>query len=99
MIRIDVYSEDIAERTITAKATGKTFVVREQEAWAFLFDQAGRPYPHPMRVTISLRPEQPAYGKGQYTIAPQSIVVNRFGSLDMGAITLRPVQAQAAKVA
>lgn len=98
MIRVEVHDDGVQERTIVAKATGKAYLFREQVAYAHIIDAGGRAQPYPSRVTVQLADAQPPYAKGAYTIAAESIIVNRFGQLDLGRLVLKPM-AQSARQA
>jgi len=92
MIKIEVKSETTQTRQINGKNGPLTF--HEQEAWAYTFDQQGEQHPYPQRIVVNIERErgQEPYKAGVYVLAPESIFVNRFGSLQLGRAKLRPLQ-------
>ncbi len=86
MLKIEVESEYITTRMIKGKQGD--FEVKEQDAWAFLYDTYGREDPYPTRITVRLEQGQPGYAHSTYYLSPQSVYVkDRFGNLTIG----RPV--------
>ena len=86
MIRIEVQDKAVCTRTVRSQKGD--LQIREQAAWAFLFNAQGHRDPHSTRITLPLEQGQPGYVPGTYYLAPQSIYVkDRFGNLALG----RPV--------
>ena len=98
MIKIEVKDREVTERKFTTK-DGRPMHFREQTAWAFLVDEYGKPHPYPSRINLSLGDDQQPYDLGAYTIDPGSLFVNRYSSLQLGRLNLRPLTQPAAKVA
>lgn len=97
MIKIEVTSNEVKHKSGTSQKTGKPYDIPEQEAWGYFHDQEGKPHPHPQKVRLGLDKDQPAYSVGIYTLAPESLYVDRFGQISIRA-RLRPVP-QAVKAA
>ena len=79
MIKIEVTSTELRAKRGTAKS-GKPYSFREQTAFAHL---AGKPYPVEFKVIRN--DDEGAYAPGFYTLAPDSVFVDRFGSLGLSA--------------
>jgi hypothetical protein len=84
MIRIEVHSTEIREFSGVSKVTGKPFFMRKQEAWAHLYGSNGQMAPFPVRIELTLEDNQQPYPSGEYTLAPPSLYVDRFGGLTVG---------------
>lgn len=91
-ILIEVKSPVVTEINGTSKA-GKPYHMRKQTAWAYTFDQHGKPQPFPERIEFNLNDQQEPFGAGRYTISPQSFFVGDFNSLSIGRLLLDPVKA------
>ena len=86
MLKIEVESEDVTIRKIKGKQGD--FEVKEQDAWAFLYDECGNEHPYPTRIIVRLGQGHSGYSRGTYYLSPQSVYVkDRFGNLAIG----RPV--------
>lgn len=87
MIQISVKSTDVRNQRGTAKASGKAYDINFQTVWAHTSDRNGNPNPYPEKVEIILdKNEQGAalfYPVGEYTLAPNSIYVDRSGNLSI----------------
>lgn len=79
MIRISVESVEVSQREGTTK-TGKA-KPREQTIWAHTLGKDGKPQPHPVRARHTLWEGDQPLAVGTYTLAPQSVFVDRFGGL------------------
>lgn len=92
MIKIEVKSVAVQSRQIISKQ-GQPIVFHEQEAWAHTTDANGNPHPYPQRIILNIDQDkgQQPYQPGIYTLAPESLFVNRFNSLQLGRAKLRPV--------
>jgi hypothetical protein len=90
MIKVEVINPGFTTKDIKRKTDGKQFSFREQEAWAFLTDANGKPQPYPQRMLISLGDNQEPYKPGVYHLAPSSLFVGDFGSLQIGRVALVP---------
>lgn len=78
MIKFTVESVVINQRSGNMK-NGKAFP-REQIVWAHTLDQAGKPKPHPTEAKLTLWDEDQPLPPGQYTLAPQSIYIDKYGA-------------------
>jgi len=79
MIRFTVEgNQEITQRSGTMK-NGKPFP-REQTVWAYTLDRDGKPLPHPQRAKITLWDGDEVLKPGSYTLAPQSIYVDKYGA-------------------
>jgi len=100
MIKIEVKSTAIQPRTITVKSgarAGQQMTFHEQDAYAFTTDEQGSPRPYPQRITLNINvPEgQSPYAPGFYMLDPACFFVDRFNSLQIGRLRLKPFAAQA----
>lgn len=86
MIKIEVKSAEVRTKSGTSARTGKPYSIPEQEAYAFTADRDGKPNPYPVKVALTLQDNQPPYSPGFYTLAPQSLYVNRFGQLEISPV-------------
>lgn len=98
MIKIEVESPQIQERSGTSSKTGKAYRIREQEAWGYFHDADGRVQRHPQKIRIALGDEQPPYQPGIYQLAPESFYPDRFGQVSC-RVRLKAVAASAPKAA
>lgn len=102
MIKVSVTSTDIRNQSGNVKATGKPYSLNFQTVWFHTFDRSGKPNPYPEKVEIILeKNEQGAplfWPPGEYTLAPESIYVNRNGDLAISPrlVALKPKAAAAA---
>lgn len=102
MIKVSVTSTEVRTQSGNAKATGKPYSLSFQTVWMHTFDRAGKPNPYPEKVEIILdKNEQGAalfWPAGDYTLAPESIYVNRNGDLSISPrlLPLKPAPAAAA---
>lgn len=87
MIQISVKSTDLRNQRGTAKASGKAYDLNFQTVWAHTSDRAGNPNPYPEKVEIILEKNSDGapmyYPVGEYTLAPNSIYVDRSGNLSI----------------
>lgn len=81
---------EINQRSGTMK-NGKAFP-REQTVWAYIQGKDGKPLPHPVQAKITLWDEDQPLKPGQYTLAPESIYVDRYGAF---ALAPKPVAVNA----
>lgn len=96
MIKIIVTSPDISEKKGIGKVSGKPYHLRIQKCHAFTVDASGVVAEFPDKFETMLDADQAPYPRGTYTLAPNSVYVNREGSLDIRA-RLVPVAAAVAK--
>lgn len=83
MIKIRITSPDIREMKGIAKTSGKPYHMRIQTGYAYTVDQSGTVVEFPDKFEIALEEGQFPYQRGDYTLAPSSVLVNRDGRLDM----------------
>ena len=98
MINIEIKSPEVKTKSGIAAKSGKPYSIREQEGWAFTFDRNGKPNPYPVKLSLSLRDEQPPYQPGVYTICPSSLYTNRFDQLEISPVLI-PFDQKALKAA
>jgi hypothetical protein len=92
-ISIDIESTDTQTRE--SKKTGKPYFL--QTAYAHCFDRHGQPkrYPQEIQLIIPADGNMPRpYVVGEYTLAPNAIKVNEYGSLELGYPQLIPCKAK-----
>lgn len=78
MILIEVHP-DSPIHTIQTKRGA----MRKQEAYAHTLNREGKPNKYPTRIEFVLDDDAQPVPAGQYTLAPQSIYVDRFGGLSL----------------
>lgn len=85
MIKVSVTSTEVRNQSGNAKASGKPYSLNFQEVWVHTSDRKGNPNPYPEKVEVILdKNEQGAalfYPAGEYTLSPNSIYVDRNGTL------------------
>lgn len=85
MIQISVKSTEVRNQSGNAKASGKPYSLNFQTVYAHTYDRDGKPNPYPEKVEIILEKDQAGsalfYPVGEYTLAPQSLYVDRSGDL------------------
>lgn len=85
MIQVSVTSEEVRNQSGNAKATGKPYSLNFQTVWFHTFDRAGQKLPYPEKVEIILEKDKDGaalyYPRGEYTLSPSSIYVDRNGSI------------------
>lgn len=87
-ISIDIESTQTQAKESKA---GKTYFL--QTAYAHCFDRDGNPkrYPQEIQIIIPADGSMPRpYTVGEYTLAPNAIKVNEYGSLELGYPQLIP---------
>jgi hypothetical protein len=106
MIQVSVTSTEVRNQSGNAKATGKPYSLNFQTAWVHTFDKQGVKNPYPEKVEIILDKDAQGaalfYPVGEYTLAAQSVYVDRSGNLAIAprlvplkAATPRPATAAA----
>ena len=76
MIRIEIHP-DAPVATIPTKR-GQ---MRKQEAFAHTLSRDGKPAKYPTRCELVLPDDGQAFAPGTYSLAPQSVYVDRYGNL------------------
>jgi hypothetical protein len=92
MIKIEVQSADVLTKTGVSSKTNKPYSIREQEAWAYLFNRNGQPDPYPSKIRLRLDDGQLPYPKGFYMLHQSSFVVDEYGTMGLGRINIVPHQ-------
>jgi len=88
MIKIEIDSDNIEVKHVTARRDGREYQIPEQNAF---LHTPGQKYPTPFRLTLDKN--QPAYRPGMYQLDLNSIGVDRFGSLTLFKVKLLPIPA------
>lgn len=85
MIQISVKSTEVRNQSGNAKASGKPYSLNFQTVYAHTFDRNGKPNPYPEKIEIILEKDDQGaalyHNVGEYTLAPQSLYVDRSGNL------------------
>lgn len=100
MIKVSVTSTEVRNQSGNAKTSGKPYSLNFQEVWVHTSDRKGNPNPYPEKVEIILDKNAEGaalfYPAGDYTLSPNSIYVDRNGSLAI-APRLVPIPKAAAR--
>lgn len=84
MIQISVKSTEVRNQSGNAKASGKPYSLNFQTVYAHTYDRNGKPNPYPEKVEIILEKDEHGaalfFPIGEYTLAPQSLYVDRSGN-------------------
>lgn len=86
-MRIEIQSTELFVKSGNAKATGKPYSIRKQDAWAHIDGQ-----PYPVRIGFNLEEGSAPYQPGFYMLNEQSFYVDKFGNLSIGRLLLTPIQ-------
>lgn len=85
MIQVSVTSTEVRNQSGNVKATGKPYSLNFQTVWFHTFDRNGAKNPFPEKSEIILEKDKDGaaiyYPIGEYTLAPQSVYVDRSGNL------------------
>ncbi|MBX9726050.1 MAG: hypothetical protein K2X09_02185 [Rickettsiales bacterium] len=85
MIQVSVTSTEVRNQSGNAKASGKAYSLNFQTVWFHTFDRNGNKNPYPEKSEIILEKAQDGaplfYPVGEYTLAPQSIYIDRTGNV------------------
>lgn len=85
MIQVSVTSTEVRNQSGTAKASGKPYSLNFQTAWLHTLDRQGVKNPYPEKAEIILEKDAQGaalfYPVGEYTLAPQSVYVDRSGNV------------------
>lgn len=98
MIKIEVKTEHVNEKSGITATTQKPYKIREQTVWAYLVSKDGSEKPYPTETRVLLEDGQFPYKPGFYTISPQSIFVGQFEKLSIGRLVLMPLEVSRAAV-
>lgn len=88
-MKIEIKTSEVITKSGTSK-NGRQYSIREQVGYALIPGEA-----YPVRVSLPLRDEQPAYQPGMYQVLDESYMVGDFGRLTIGRLQLAPVAASA----
>ena len=85
IIQVSVTSTEVRNQSGTAKASGKPYSLNFQTAWFHTVDRQGVKNPYPEKAEIILEKDAQGaalfYPIGEYTLAPQSVYVDRSGNV------------------
>lgn len=85
MIQVSVKSTEVRNQSGKAKVSGRDYSLNFQTVYVHTYDRDGKPNPYPEKVEIILEKDQSGsalfYELGEYTMAPQSLYVDRTGDL------------------
>lgn len=90
MIRIEVEKTNVKEKS--GVKNGKPWTIREQEAWAHILGDDGKPGRYPVKMKMQLEKEQEPFAPGLYILEPRSVMVGDFDQLTVGRVYLVPVK-------
>ncbi len=83
MIKIRITSNEIREMKGVGKTSGKPYHLRMQTGYAFTVDPSGAIAEFPDKFEIMLEDGQFPYQRGEYTLQPSAVYVNRDGRLEV----------------
>lgn len=86
MLKIEIKSTEVVNKSGTAARSGKPYSINEQSAY---FHQPGKEYP--IEINITLQDGQNSYAPGFYDLDESSFFVGRFGSLECRPV-LKPIK-------
>ncbi len=95
MIKFTVPDLPTRHMTGVGKTSGKPYDMTFQTVYAHTADQSGKPLPFPEKTEIILDKGTAPYAVGEYTLSPNSLYVDRNGSLAV-ACKLVPLRKPAA---
>lgn len=85
IIQVSVTSTEVRNQSGTAKVSGKPYSLNFQTAWFHTVDRQGVKNPYPEKAEIILEKDAQGaalfYPVGEYTLAPQSVYVDRSGNV------------------
>lgn len=91
MIRVEIVSPAFDERS--GEKNGKAWTIREQEGYAHVLGQDGKPQKYPVLCSVPLEKDQPPYQPGFYQLDPRSVMVGEYKRLAFGRVKLLPLKA------
>lgn len=83
MIKIVVTRPEVKELKGIGRESGKPYHIRTQVAHAYTQDPEGNVLELPDKFELFLDPDQAPFPRGQYTLHPSAIYVNREGRLSI----------------
>lgn len=81
MIKVTVHALPVRHMEGIGKTSGKPYSMDFQTVYVHTADQQGNPLPFPEKTEIILDKGAQAYPPGEYTLSPNSLYVDRNGSL------------------
>lgn len=102
MIKVSVTSTEVRNQSGNAKASGKPYSLNFQTVWMHTVDRHGHPNPFPEKTEIILEKDASGaalyYTPGEYTLAPESIYIDRGGNVAVSPrlVSLKPAAKPAA---
>jgi hypothetical protein len=99
MLRVQVESAAVLEKSGTSAKSGKPYRIREQEVYVYLIDQSGAEKRFPAAMKVGLEDGALPYQPGEYMLSPDCLYVGDFGRLVVGRIRLFPRPASSTKAA
>lgn len=91
MIKIEV-TDKVTEKSGISSKTQRPYSIREQQAFAHVYEKDGTLARYPKEIKLSLRDDTPPFAPGDYTIAPASVFIGEFGRMELNPV-LVPVKA------
>lgn len=92
MLKVEIKSAEVSERSGISEKTGKPYTIREQTGYAFIEGEA-----YPVKIKLPLDRDQQPFGKGYYQLAGSCFYVSKYGRLELSkTLVLRPIQVQQA---
>jgi len=91
MLKIEVKSPEVTQKSGVSAKSGKPYNIREQEAYAHVFGRDGKLQLYPVRISLTLADDAAPYAPGVYQLDPSCIYVDRFGGLAIARPRLIPL--------
>ena len=95
MIKIRILTDKTQHLKGVGKASGKPYDMHLQTAYAFTIDGDGTVSEIPEKFEFVLEQEQPPFQRGDYTLTPDAVYIDRNGRMGINP-KLKPVPAKAA---
>lgn len=83
MMKIEVKNSDVRVKSGVSAKTGKSYSMREQDAYLHTYGRDGKPNAYPERIVLTLEDNQDPYAPGTYSLCPTSIYVGSYGSVNI----------------
>lgn len=95
MIKIRILTDKTQHLKGVGKASGKPYDMHLQTGYAFTIDGDGTVSEIPEKFEFVLDQEQPPFQRGDYTLTPDAVYIDRNGRMGINP-KLKPVPAKAA---
>ena len=96
MIRVNVKSAAVLERSGRKRETGESWSSRQQVVWIFYHTREEGEDPYPTKLLLRLRDDQRPYPVGDYVLAPYALCRGERDGIRVGwDIDLIPVSGSA----